>query len=341
MRYLKIAFAVISISVLAGCASSSSSGVDLTISRGDATGRFAGTYNGTISLTSAADVVGKGVATDDRVEAVSIRVTADGLAFLTVRGVTLSGVVDNNGNWGVQASVDDLRVLVSDKNISLLNDAGCSLGTKAARIQGVIDPPTMRGDISGNLKCKRAEVTVATLTTSGVVAASSAVSANSTTATGDLTGSSNSAPVTPGTKKQIKFQFVQTVQASRDGGWLFDSTELKIEYVGGTLTRRGGRMFVRKHQDIIGNLVWDISELPANAQITRATMYMVFDKDEGIANADYTGEMEVYGWVNGNRDRELIRTVHANDDIKSKGYNKINNRVPFDYTDYVRRVPWW
>ncbi len=79
MRYLKIAVAVIGIAVLAGCASSSSSGVDLTVSRGDATGRFAGTYNGTISLTSSADVVGKGVLVDNRVEAVSLRVTADGL----------------------------------------------------------------------------------------------------------------------------------------------------------------------------------------------------------------------------------------------------------------------
>ncbi|NBT28249.1 MAG: hypothetical protein EBT18_02005, partial [Gammaproteobacteria bacterium] len=197
MRYLKTALGLICISVLAGCASSSSSGVDLTVSRGDATGRFAGTYNGTISLTSTADVVGQGVATDTRVESVSLRVTADGLVFLTVEGVTISGVVDNFGNWGVQASVDDLKALVSEKNISLLQDAGCSLGTKAARIQGQINPPSMRGNVSGNLKCKRAEVTVATLNTAGTLSASS----SSTTATGDLQGADNAAPTTPGTER--------------------------------------------------------------------------------------------------------------------------------------------
>ena len=157
---------------LAGCASSSSSGIELSVSRGDATGAYAGTYAGTISLTSTADVVALGSATDQRIESVSVAVTHDGLVFLSVRGVTITGVVDNAGNWGLQASIDDLRPLVSATNISRLNDAGCSLGTKAARIQGVITPPDMTANVSGTLKCKRAEVTVATLTTTGTLTAS-------------------------------------------------------------------------------------------------------------------------------------------------------------------------
>ena len=157
---------------LAGCASSSSSGIELSVSRGDATGAYAGTYAGTISLTSTADVVALGSATDQRIESVSVSVTHDGLVFLSVRGVTISGVVDNDGNWGLQASIDDLRSLLSETNISRLNDAGCSLGAKAARIQGVITPPDMGANVSGTLKCKRAEVTVATLTTAGTLTAS-------------------------------------------------------------------------------------------------------------------------------------------------------------------------
>ena len=156
---------------LAGCASSSSSGIELSVSRGDATGAYAGTYAGTISLTSTADVVALGSATDQRIESVSVSVTHDGLVFLSVRGVTISGVVDNDGNWGLQASIDDLRSLLSETNISRLNDAGCSLGAKAARIQGVITPPNMTANVSGTLKCKRAEVTVATLTTVGTLTA--------------------------------------------------------------------------------------------------------------------------------------------------------------------------
>ena len=46
--------------LLAGCASSSSSGIELSVSRGDATGSYAGTYIGTLSLTSTADVVAIG-----------------------------------------------------------------------------------------------------------------------------------------------------------------------------------------------------------------------------------------------------------------------------------------
>ena len=160
-----------SVLTLVGCASSSSSGIELSVSRGDATSAYAGTYAGTISLTSTADVVALGSATDQRIESVSVSVTRDGLVFLSVRGVTITGVVDNAGNWGLQASIDDLRSLLSETNISRLNDAGCSLGAKAARIQGVITPPNMTANVSGTLKCKRAEVTVATLTTAGTLTA--------------------------------------------------------------------------------------------------------------------------------------------------------------------------
>ena len=160
-----------SVLTLVGCASSSSSGIELSVSRGDATSAYAGTYAGTISLTSTADVVALGSATDQRIESVSVSVTNDGLVFLSVRGVTITGVVDNAGNWGLQASIDDLRSLLSETNISRLNDAGCSLGAKAARIQGVITPPNMTANVSGTLKCKRAEVTVATLTTAGTLTA--------------------------------------------------------------------------------------------------------------------------------------------------------------------------
>ena len=160
-----------SVLTLVGCASSSSSGIELSVSRGDATSAYAGTYAGTISLTSTADGVALGSATDQRIESVSVSVTHDGLVFLSVRGVTITGVVDNAGNWGLQASIDDLRSLLSETNISRLNDAGCSLGAKAARIQGVITPPNMTANVSGTLKCKRAEVTVATLTTAGTLTA--------------------------------------------------------------------------------------------------------------------------------------------------------------------------
>ncbi|HJP06666.1 MAG: hypothetical protein GY889_11110 [Proteobacteria bacterium] len=172
MKRIERVFLTGVVMLLVGCASSSSSGIALSVSRGEATSSYAGTYVGTVSLTSTADVVAVGSATDQRIEAVSVEVTADGLAFLKVRGVTISGVVDNGGNWGLQASVDDLRSLVSETHINWLRDAGCPLGAKAARIQGVISPPSMTADVNGTLKCKRAEVTVASLVSSGSLTAS-------------------------------------------------------------------------------------------------------------------------------------------------------------------------
>ena len=167
------AIASLCMGLLAGCASSSSSGIELSVSRGDGTGSYAGTYIGTLSLISTVDVVAVGSATDQRIEPISVEVTADGLAFVEVRGVRIFGVVDNAGNWGLQASINDLRSLISDTNINRLHDAGCPLGAKAARIQGVISPPNLSADVKGQLKCKRAEVTVATLVTTGTLTASS------------------------------------------------------------------------------------------------------------------------------------------------------------------------
>ena len=335
MKQMRVLFGFTVVALLAACASSSSTGVDLTVTRGDATARYAGTYNGTISLTSTADVVGTGVATDNRVESVAIRVTADGLVVLTVRGANISGVVDNNGNWGVQASIDDLSALISNENISLLRDAGCPLGAKAARIQGKINPPSMTGQVSGNLKCKRAEVTIATLNTTGRVAASSTASSGSTTATGDLQGASNAAPTTPGTQR-FKLELKQTVLPCGGCGWLIDSTELVIKHEQGTFRKKGPSKFVIKLGQKAPIVNIDFSSIPTSSAIKSADFYMVFNVHEGIANADYKSVVEAYGWINNKR--ELVRTLYASKDIKDRGYSKANPRVPFDFTAYAKKL---
>ena len=169
---------------MAGCSSSTTSGIELSAQRGDDTAAYADTYSGKLSLTSTADVVGTDSSTDQRTEAVLLEVTAEGLVYLTIVGVRIHGVVDNNGNWGVQASLRDFQSLISEKNISRLQDAGCSLDSKAARLQGVVRPPAFSGNVSGVLKCKRAALTMATLTTSGTLTAStSAVADDSKTDT--------------------------------------------------------------------------------------------------------------------------------------------------------------
>ena len=60
---------------MAGCSSSTTSGIELSAQRGDDTAAYAGTYSGTMSLTSTADGVGTGSSADQHTEAVSIEVT--------------------------------------------------------------------------------------------------------------------------------------------------------------------------------------------------------------------------------------------------------------------------
>jgi hypothetical protein len=170
----------------------------------------------------------------------------------------------------------------------------------------------------------------------------------STTATGDLTGSSNSAPVTPGTEvpslgggtKLIRFEFEQTSQhCPEECVFLFDSTKLIIETDKGTFERNGPRFVVRKDAGIVGTIQWDLSQVPAGANVKKATLWMEFDSHEGIANSDNTSVMEVYGFFKGVR--TSIKTVRAKEDIKDKGYNKTRPNLPLDFTAYVQKVTYW
>ena len=65
MKRIERVFLTGVVMLLVGCASSSSSGIALSVSRGEATSSYAGTYVGTVSLTSTADVVAVGSATDN------------------------------------------------------------------------------------------------------------------------------------------------------------------------------------------------------------------------------------------------------------------------------------
>ena len=172
VRLLLVAVVLSIASLGSGCSSSSSSGVELTVRRGDTTAEYAGTYIGTLTLHSTADLPGGGTGTDDRTEVAVVEITNDGLAYLTVDKVTILGVVSNTGGWGVQASINDFEALINGTYINQLDDAGCSMTDKAAKIEGQLSPPDMAGEVSGQITCKRAGITLANLTTSGMLRAS-------------------------------------------------------------------------------------------------------------------------------------------------------------------------
>ena len=155
-----------------GCSSSSSSGVELIIQRGNATGDYAGTYIGTLTVHSTADLVGGGSGSDDRTEVAVVEISRDGLVQLKIDTVTILGVVSNTGEWGVQASINDFEAIINDTYIDRLDDAGCSMTDKVAKIEGQISPPDMAGEVSGQMICRRVGITLATLTTSSMLRAS-------------------------------------------------------------------------------------------------------------------------------------------------------------------------
>ena len=148
--------------------------------------------------------------------------------------------------------------------------------------------------------------------------------------------SGDSPPVKGDGSGRFKLELVQTKLPCPGCGWLFDSTKLVIEHSAGTFTKTGPKMFVKLGGNRVGRVDWDLSSIPANATIKKATYYMLFNRHEGIANSDSTSVVKVFGWINNKR--TLIKTLEAGRDIKSRGYNKVNNNVPFDYTDYVRRI---
>jgi len=165
--------------IIVGCSSSTTSGIrpggiHAYLAQGDDTNVWADIYTGTLTLNSSADVVGGGTGEDVLTESVTVEVTTDGNVFLTLQGKTISGIMDNSGAWVVLASIGEFSSLISEKNIDRLDDAGCSMSKKAIKIEGSGTPhylDTISGEVSGQMKCKRAGLTIVTLSTSGTLLA--------------------------------------------------------------------------------------------------------------------------------------------------------------------------
>ena len=162
------------IPIIVGCSSSTTSGINVYLAQGDNTNVWADIYTGTLTLYSSVDVIGGGTGEDALTESVTVEVTTNGNVYITVQGKTISGIMDNSGAWAVLASIGEFSSLISEKNIDRLNDAGCSMSKKVIKIEGSgtqhsLD--TISGEVSGQMKCKRALITIVTLSTSGTLLA--------------------------------------------------------------------------------------------------------------------------------------------------------------------------
>ena len=154
--------------VLIGCGGSST---DSGITQGTDTGSFSGTYEGTLELQATADAIGTSPKSDNESATVEIEITENGTVHLTIDEIRLDGIVDDDGNWELEISINDFGSLIDEESKDTLKTAGCPLGKKFAKIEGQVTPPTMSGEVSGKLFCKVLLVTVGTLEVSGTLTA--------------------------------------------------------------------------------------------------------------------------------------------------------------------------
>jgi hypothetical protein len=166
MRWLLvIAFCSI---FLTGCGSTST---DSGVTRGTDTGSFSGTYEGTLELQTTVDAIRTSVKSVNNSATVEVEITDNGAVRLTIDESTLDGIIDDDGNWEIEITINGFDSLINEESKSTLKTAGCLLGKKFGKIEGQVTPPTMSGEVNGQLSCKVLLVTLGTLEVSGTLTA--------------------------------------------------------------------------------------------------------------------------------------------------------------------------
>ena len=164
-RLLVITFCSV---VLIGCGSSST---DSGVPRGTDTGSFSGTYEGILELQATVDAIGTGLKSVNDSATVEVEITENGTVRLTIDESTLDGIIDDDGNWEIEITINGFGSLINEESKDTLKTAGCLLGKKFAKIEGQVIPPTMSGEVNGKLSCKVLLVTLGTLEVSGTLTA--------------------------------------------------------------------------------------------------------------------------------------------------------------------------
>ena len=154
--------------VLIGCGGSST---DSGITQGKNTGSFNGIYEGTLELQATTDTVGTSSKSDSESVTVEVEITENGTVRLTIDESTLDGIIDDDGNWEIEITINGFDSLINEESKDTLKTAGCLLGKKFAKIEGQVTPPTMSGEVNGKLSCKVLLVTVGALEVSGTLTA--------------------------------------------------------------------------------------------------------------------------------------------------------------------------
>ncbi len=157
-------------SVFLGACSNSST--DSGIKQGTDTESFAGDYEGTLELELTADTVGYNPHSDSGSVPVEVEVTGDGIVRLIIDNYTVNGIIDNDGDWKLEVAINEFSALIDEENRGTLEKAGCPLDEPFVKIEGKVTTPNLLGDVSGKVSCKILFVTIASLTFSGMLTAS-------------------------------------------------------------------------------------------------------------------------------------------------------------------------
>ena len=164
-RLLVITFCSI---FLTGCGSSST---DSGVTRGTDTGFFSGTYEGSLELQVIADAIGTSRKSVNNSATVEVEITDNGAVRLTIDESTLDGIIDDDGNWEIEITINGFGSLINEESMDTLKTAGCPLGKKFAKIEGQVTPPAISGEVNGKLSCKVLLVTLGVLEVSGTLTA--------------------------------------------------------------------------------------------------------------------------------------------------------------------------
>ena len=89
--------------VLIGCSDSSTNS---GIAQGTNTGSFSGSYKGALVLKTTADAIGARPKSHNELATIEVEIFDNGTVRLTFDAVTLDGIVDDDGNWELEITIN-------------------------------------------------------------------------------------------------------------------------------------------------------------------------------------------------------------------------------------------
>lgn len=168
LKCLIPAIALIGVSALGvGCSSSSSTGTSLDITPGSDTSVYSAYYTGSLNAKVTLNLLAQSSQVTTYTRDVVVTVGTNGAVSLKIEDDEVLGVIDDAGNWGVEATL----ALLGEEARGEYEPFGCSPSDVFARITGVVSGAALWGTLSGNLSCYKMLIPTLELETTGALTA--------------------------------------------------------------------------------------------------------------------------------------------------------------------------